>query len=279
MGIRIISNSEFYDPDNTLPFVELDDAIRRGLTTGLLDFGNQDCTVETGEISASTVFTSLTNGREQATAGTALGAIVTGMVELSSEVSGPKINLPDTYNLPSDCTEFLAIMWLKAPLSGWTDAVTTNSLMGLMSNTTDAQWGFVLTRVSGGTVGSLRGYFPVSDVGIGNIILGSGSVLSGVFDGTAHQIALHWARGDGQYTSTLYVDGVVVATATGAYTAGSIIVPAVTQATIGRAGAAFNAAYPNVRMGRPSLWNLSGSGASVSDILADDMDAAAGLIV
>lgn len=281
MTTAILSDVAFHDPDNLIPYAELDDAIVRSLTRGLLDFSNPDCYSGSGAIAAGTVMQSLTTDRGAATAATALGAVTNGLLGLPNTVSGPKLNLPDTFKLPATCKKFLAILWLKAPKTGWAASGSLYSLMGVLNNvTTTAQWGVSLTNNTG-TIAQANVYVPVSDTSAGTAFTVNGSALDSLLDGTLHQLALEWevdAVAD-TYTARLYRDGAQVGIGTGSFTAATITVPA-TAPCIGRAGSSFLTAFaPGVYVGRPSLWDLSGSGRSVANILADDADAAAGYLL
>lgn len=279
MSTDIISTVDFYDPDNLIPYAELDEAIVRPLTLGLLDFSNPSCHDGSGDLLAGEAVTSLTADRSGGVVSVDMGAITAGMLEIPSDVTGPKLALPNTFILPSDCTKFLAIIWTKAPETGWVGAGSSVSLIGALNNVTNlAQWG-IAPQVNGGVVNNFRVFVPISDASAGIITLPTG-VRDAVFNGVLHQLGLEWSVDLVGNLSTLkfYVDRALVHTATAVFTASSIIVPAITP-SIGRPSGSFAGDYPpNLWVGRPSLWNLTGSTKPVADILALDADAADGIL-
>jgi hypothetical protein len=280
MTTQILSDAAFYDPNNLIPYIELDDSIVRGATLALLDFSNGDCYTGSGAIAPGAQMLSLTNDRAVATAATALGAVTQGLLGIPSTVASPKLNLPNSFLLPSTCRRFLSIAWLKAPASGWAASGSTYSLIGVLNNTTTtAQWGITLTN-SAGTIAKATVIFPISASSAGALDI-SASALATILDGNLHQLAVEWSVNDvaHTYTVNVYSGGVKIASGSGAYTDASIVVPATTPC-IGRAGGSFITTYaPNVYIGRPSLWNLTGrDDLVVANILADDAEAAGGYL-
>lgn len=280
MTTEIISDINFFDPDNLIPFVELDDAIIRNLTLGLLDFGNIDTVAVSGPVPLGTSFTSLTNDRASAVSATLLGTISNGMLPFPQTVTGPKLNLPASFKLPASTKRFLSILWLKAPQTGWAASGSSYSLGGVLNNTTTtAQWGYTMTN-SSGTLGNFAVVFPISGTSAGSLPL-SGAALSGTFDGNLHQLAFEWAvnTSNNTYSVTVYRDGVIIGSSTGAFTAATINVPAASTPSLGQASGSFVGTYaPNVSLGRPSLWNLTGKTNSIASILQADRDAANGFL-
>lgn len=280
MTTEILSDVPFYDPSNLIPFIELDDSIIRNITLGLIDFSNPDSYSGSGAVSANAQFRSLTVDRSVATANTALGSVTNGMLGIPSTVTSPKMTLPNTYLLPANCKRFLSIFWLKAPLSGWAASGAGYSIIGVLNNTTTtAQWGFIMTN-NAGTIAQASVVFPVSATSAGQINI-TGSALAAILDGNLHQVAIEWSVNDTAHTYavSVYLGGAVIATGSGAYSDSTINVPA-TAPAIGRASGSFVTIYaPNVSIGRPSLWNLTGrADLRTANILADDVDAASGYL-
>lgn len=273
MTTIIKSDHPFYDPSNLIPYAELDDAIIRPLTLGILDFSNPETYAGTGVISINDQLKSLTVDRSAAIANTAFPALVNGMLNIPTTAS-PKITLPSTFKLAADCTRMLAILWVKAPKTGWAASGSLYSMIGVLDNvTTTAQWGLGLQN-SSGTIANLKFWYPASATSAGEL---TSANVNALLDGQLHQLAMEWEVNGSAFTVTIYIDGAVLATASGTY-AGSINVP-VTSPTMARAGSSFVTTYAaGVYLGRPSLWNLSGSDVLTSDILGDDVDAAAGYL-
>jgi len=276
MAVDILSDVDFFDPDNLIPYAELDDAIVRGVTLALLDFSNPDCHSGSGAIGSAAVFQSLTVDRANATTANAFDAIVDGMLKMPPAVSSPKVNLPASFLLPSTCERFLVILWVKAPKTGWPGSGSLISLLAAMTNsTTTAQWGLGLQN-NAGTISNIKAWFPGSATAATEVTV-AGGALDALLDSALHQLALQWeVNADGTtYTARLLLDGAQVGLATGAY-AGSINVPALTP-VLGRASSSFITTYADgVWLGRPSLWDLTDSELTVAEALQSDVDAAAG---
>jgi len=280
MTTEIISDVAFYDPNNLIPYAEKDEAIIRGVTKGLLDWSNPECYTG-GAVSNGTIFTSLTSDESMAEAKNSFDAPTDGMLKINPTVSGPKIDLPSTFLLPAECNRFLAIIWLKSVKSGHAGGASNSQLVliGALTNTsTTAQWGIGF-QVFSGSVSHFRGWVPASDSSAVDVTTTDGGVIDHVFDEALHQIALEWAADAdaGTYRARLYADRVVVAEKTGTYS-GSILVPSLTPA-IGRPSGNFNATYADgVHVGRPSLWDLTGTDLTTDEIMEADWDAAQGYL-
>ena len=282
MTIEIVSDVAFNDPLNLIPFVEKDDAIIRPLTKGMLDFSNPECYAGSGAVAVNTKFNSLTSDAAQATANTAFPPVAGGLLQFAG--LNPKVTLPDSFKLPNTTKKFLVILWVKLPASGWQTANPNiaQSLLSYASNTGSlAQWVLHIATVQATGVVDRFTFTAPSNGGIGGYAgaLSNSDTLA-LCDGGLHQVACLF---DGESVagfsrSSLYVDKVIkLATASVAWD-GSFNTPAATP-TLGMQ-TAFQANYPTdgVYLGRPSLWNLTGSGKSVAEILAEDWDAAQGFL-
>lgn len=288
MSLDIISDQNFYDPDNKIPYAELDDAIVRGVAKGLLDFSNPETYAATGAIPASATMKSLTSDLGVATVGApGFAAISNGFLDFSHTDTGSSkaLTLPDTFKLASTAKRFAAILWVKLPTSGWQTASgnVTNQLLGWMENTTTlAQWGMILTTVQAtGVPGSLGFVFPATGSnGTGSVSFLSTPDTLALGDGAAHQVGVHF---DGSAGSTriaqISVDRVIKANASGAWDNSPLNTAASSAAGLGRRSPAFQAVYAaGTKLGRPSLWDLTGSSLSFADVLSRDWDAAQGYL-
>ncbi len=281
MTIEIVSDVAFNDPLNLIPFVEKDDAIIRPLTKAMLDFSNPECYAGSGAVAVNTKFNSLTSDAAQATANTAFPAVAGGLLQFAG--LNPKVTLPDSFKLPNTTKKFLVILWVKLPASGWQTASANvyQSLLSYAANTsTLCQWAIGLTTVqaTGAAVG-LVFTAPISGGSAGGASLTSGDTLA-LCDGGLHQVACLF---DGESAAgfrqlSIYVDKTQKNLSVSSSWDGSFNTPAATP-TLGMQ-TAFQANYPTdgVYLGRPSLWNLTGSGKSVAEILAADWDAAQGFL-
>lgn len=282
MTIEIVSDVAFNDPLNLIPFVEKDEAIIRPLTKGMLDFSNPECYAGSGAVAVNTKFNSLTSDAAQATANTTFPAVAGGLLKFAGVQ--PKVTLPDSFKLPNTTKKFLVILWVKLPATGWQTANPNviQSLLSYASNTSNlAQWVVSMSTVQAtGVPNALSFVAPRNGGSAGTISwLTPGDTLS-LCDGALHQIACVF---DGESAAgfcqgSIYVDKTRKHLPAPTAWDGSFNTPAATP-TLGYQ-AAFQQNYPTdgVYLGRPSIWNLTGSGKSVAEILAADWDAAQGFL-
>lgn len=281
MTIEIVSDVAFNDPLNLIPFVEKDEAIIRPLTKGMLDFSNPECYAGSGAVAVNTKFNSLTSDAAQATANSAFPAVAGGLLKFAG--SQPKVTLPDSFKLPNTTKKFLVILWVKLPASGWQTASgnVAQSLMSYASNTGNlAQWFLQLQTIQvSGLLESFRFGAPASGSTTAIEALNYPDSLA-LCDGNLHQLACLFdgAAVAGSRAVSIFVDKVLKQSSPAVAWDGSFNTPAAIP-TIGYQQA-FQANYPadGVYLGRPSLWNLTGSGKSVAEILAADWDAAQGFL-
>lgn len=284
MTIEIISDVSFNDPSNLIPYLEKDEAIVRGVTKGMLDFSNTETYAGTGAIPVNTTMKSLTSDAGIATVGptTPFAAIEGGMLPMP--VAGtPYLTLPDTFKLPSTCKKFVAIVWAKLPAGAWpTPEIGGNifSLFGYMSNSSSlAQWGLaVQNSPSTGLPTNILAYIPVSSTtGVG-VAMNPGAALA-AFDGNLHQFALEWdGTTPGIALRKAYIDRIENLVSSPSAAWDNAISTPVAVARLG-ACPAFQREYPaGLFVGRPSLWDLTGSTLTTADVLQRDWDAAQGYL-
>lgn len=288
MSLDIISDQNFYDPSNLIPYAELDDAIVRGITKGLLDFSNPETYAPAAAIPAAATMKSLTSDAGIATVGApGFAAIANGLLDFghADTATSKALTLPDTFKLPATSKRFAAILWVKIPTSGWQTASgnVTNQLLGWLDNTGSlAQWGITLVTVQATGVPGSLGFIAPSNGSIGS---GSQAFLStpdtlALGDGAVHQVGVYFDGSAGTTrTMQISVDKVSKTTVSGAWDNSALNTASTAAPGLGRRSAAFQAAYAaGTKMGRPSLWDLTGSSLTFADVLARDWDAAQGYI-
>lgn len=281
MTIEIISDVAFVDPSNTIPYLELDQAIVRPLTKGLLDFSNTETYAGSGVVASGTTFKSLTSDLGAATAGATLGTVSNGMLSMGSAASA-FVTLPNTFKLASTCKKFMAILWVKLPATGWPATGSTSSmLMGYASNsTTLAQWGLMARSVlATGIPDAFLFHGPASGSSSASVAI-SGADVTALFDGNLHQVAFVWdGSTPGTITRSAYIDKAAktLSVTTSAWDNTFNVPDAVVRMGV---CPAFQTAQPTegIQLGRPSLWDLTGSTAVVADIIQADWDAAQGYL-
>lgn len=283
MTTQIISDVNFNDPTNLIPFLEKDDAILRGVTKAMLDFSNP-ASYAGGALTVGGTVKSLTNDGSNATAGAILPAQVTGLVDFGNANGATQthLTLPDTFKLPNTCRRFLLVLWVKLPANGYQTASSNviQSLIGFMNNSsTLAQWGVLLNTIqASGLPSSLSFLCPFSASSVASISL-LGADAAAVCDGNLHQLAGYWDGESvaGQITRSVYVDKVLKATASVAWD-GTLNVPA-SNVRMGY-NVAFQVATPTgFKLGRPSMWDLTAQPAwTPAQILQRDWDAAQGFL-
>lgn len=284
MTTLIVSDSNFNDPNNLIPYLEKDEAITRGVTLGLVDFSNPACYSGSGAISAGAALTNLTSDATPGSFVTAFDAIQNGMLPFSKGIASAQVALPSTMKMLSVASKILCTAWVKVPATGWPTGQSNSiwALLGVMSNSgNQAQFGLALHVSSDGTVDTLYCYVPSSgSSSTGNLTISAGSALSALTDGNLHQLAVVWdARSvPGMQSTTLYVDKVKTATVAPRTYDGTFNIPAAAPA-LGYS-TAFSTAAPHagLKLGRPGLWNLSNSQLDPVDIITADFSAAQGYV-
>lgn len=279
MTTEIISDISFNDPLNLIPFTELDEAIYglRSQCLGMVDFSNTDSYAGSGVVAAGTLAKSLTSEQGVATADTAWGAVVGGMVSCSG--IGNRWTLPPGFKLVAGVKRFLYILWVKIP--GALGASSIYSLGGCMgNNSNNCQYGFQLQTSAGGVPNALLVNAPANgSVGSSPIILSTGAALASICNGALHQLAIEFDGSTGAAcTVRLLSDKMSTVSATNAWDNSAINQPAQLP-HLGYPGVSYSANMPaGMSLGRTSLWNLTGTTISASDVLVRDWDAAQGYL-
>ncbi|HDR9026850.1 TPA: hypothetical protein QDB14_001019 [Burkholderia vietnamiensis] len=287
MTTLIVSDSNFVDPQNLIPYLEKDEAITRGVTLGLIDFSNSSSYSGVGAIAAGSKLNSLTSDATQGSFVTAFDAVANGLLPFSKGVGAAQVALPATMKFAAAASKVLYILWAKIPAGGWNIPASNPvwGLFGVYGNTgTLAQFGVdAAVSLSDGSLIKIDFYVPSSgSASSGNLTVTAGSLMSSIADGNLHQLALLWDAKStaGQQTTSLYVDQALVAQSGPRAYDGTFNIPA-TAPALGYPGTAFQnttAPHAGLKLGRPGLWNLSNSQANPTDIIAADFSAAQGYL-
>lgn len=276
MTTQIISDVNFTDPTNLIPYLEKDDAIIRGVTKFMYDFSNPATLNLAGAIPSGQVANSLTSDGGNGALTGALAALSGGMLDVGG-TTGKAWALPATAKLPNTVRRFLAIVWAKVPAAGWQTGSSSviESLMGYMSNTSSlAQWGLAVGTVQATGLPAYIAILTPTNAGVGS----QDSIPEALAycDGNLHQFALYFdgESAPGSRTRALYADKALVKSFTGAWDS-TVNVPAA-GANLG-VNTAFQANYAaGAKLGRCSMWDLTGTAWTPAQILQRDWDAAAG---
>lgn len=279
MTTQVISDINFNDPLNLIPFLEKDDAIIRAVTKSLIDFSNPACLSNSGLNNFGQVATSLTADAQTGAAQQNLPAVAGGLIDFVGAAKAWA--LPANFKLPNTCKRFLVIVWAKLPANGYQTASgnTTQSIIAYANNTTTlCQWGIGLTTFQAtGLPNQLQVYTPTNGGSAGNDQISGADTLA-VCDGNLHQIALYFdgESSVGNRARSIYVDKVSKLTSTGAWD-GTFNVPAA-GANLG-VNTAFQSNVPaGFKLGRASIWDLTGAPWTPAQILQRDWDAAQGYL-
>lgn len=271
MALELLTDVNF--TDTTIPYLELDSAIVRPYCQGMYDLSNSSCYASGGSsITAGTTIKSLTSDYTTATSGGTL-AYANGMVDISV-ASNSYFDLPTSkFKLPNTTKKFMFICWLKIPTTGF--QTTSNFLynfFGCASGVgTLAQWGiYGVNTAASSALTQISIIRPTSGTTSGSLSL-TGSALAAIADGNLHQVAYVWDGESisGSFVQSVYVDKTLVSSGTVTWD-GTFVVPSTAPARIG-----FTTAYnpqpaTGTKVGRVSLWNLTSSGLTATDIIAND---------
>lgn len=250
-------------------FVEKDFIIIRDATTGMLDFSNPECYSGGSLVPAYANLKNLVNGGTAATNGPNARTLETGMLKFDG--TEPNTNdyvlLPtDEFSLPAGCQRALASVAVKLPASGYgTPAANRYPLFfGRLNNTAAANinfgiWGIISTAgVLTSVQGALMGSVPVSAT----------AQLATLTDGNVHVISVY---ADGETTSgtlvtRIYVDNILVATATNNAWDGAVPQPT-NLPRIGSYPATIHSPWGGMKVGRPMIVNLTGKDDNAEEII------------
>ena len=293
MSTFMVADGDPVQPPASIPYVEKDGVIMRGVTRAIFDYSNPETYAGSGSLPIGTVFNNLVvgggAGGVTGAGGTTFPPIYRGTVRtlgLITGANGSNLTLPNTFMLPAASTRFLNVFWLRMVKTGWPAVSATKGLMGWGSGSpASTQYAVTVVFDATGAVSALRWtVYGVSGAAVQTIQLQVTStfVLDRIFDGELHQLGCAFEIISGVGIPTLYVDGELVATGAGAAIE-SLNVAATTGQLFGlsSAGSVSQPGYHELdtRIGRPQLHDLSSRPEiALSDLLTRDKNSAFGYL-
>lgn len=287
MSTFVVADSDPINPPASIPFVEKDAVILRGVTKALLDFSNPETVAQGVALPLLTNLKNLVVGGAPATTsgpgGSAFPAVYNGTIRsigAGDPGSGSTVILPSDFNLPETTQRFLSVIWLRAVKAGW-PASSLNGVFGV-GETNNIQQALWARAGADGVISSLqfRMHSRAAAAFI-DCIISPGADLDSVFDGNLHQIGLAFEVSDGIGTQRIYRDGALLATASGATTGvrASAIKGFLFGAPAASASTGTGKGSLDTRIGRPQLHDLtSRPELAFTDILERDRNAANGYL-
>lgn len=293
MSTFMFADTDPIQPAASIPFLEKDGAILRGVTKGLFDFSNPATYAAAGSLPIGTVFNNLVEGGGPAgisgAGGTTFQPIYHGTVRtlgLLTGASGSMVTLPPEFLLPAAATRFLDVFWLRMVKTGWPAVSVTKGLLGYGTGSPAvSQYGVTVVIDAAGVVTELRWtVYGVIVAAVQTIQLKvtSAAILNVIFDGALHQIGCGFEIIGGVGIPSLYLDGALVATGAGGPLTGLNV--AATEGRLFSMSATGGVTQPgyhelDTRIGRPQLHDLtSRPELDFVDILARDKNSAYGYV-
>lgn len=293
MSTFMFADTDPTQPPASIPYLEKDGAILRGVTKALFDFSNPETYAGGGSLPIGTVFNNLVvgggTGGVTGAGGTTFPAIYHGTVRtlgLVTGVNGSNLTLPASFMLPAASTRFLSTFWLRMVKTGWPAVATPKGIVGWGTGSPAAtQYAVTVVFDAAGAVSTLRWtVYGMSGVTVQTVQLQvtSAAVLNKIFDGVLHQIGCAFEIVGGVGIPSLYVDGELVATGAGmAIAALNVAATAGQLFGLSAAGSVSQPGYHELdtRIGRPQLHDLtSRPELAFVDILARDKNSAYGYV-
>lgn len=292
MSIFVKTDTDPTTPLNTMPYIEKDAAIIRGVTLAMFDFSNSDCYSGTGNIvGGATTFSDLTvnasKARAQNNSTHIFAPLENGMIKTQGgSGSGRYITLPATFKYSSSVKRSLNIGYFRIPKTGYT-ASSLSGLIGAGSGggATELQYLVYAQSDSSGNLTTLR--FRVKGTGGANIDVDiTGTNLAKITGTTTQQFGFAVSINTSTNIATLsvYIDGELINSASGSMiefvqynsSGGSATLQTI---FIGPSVSYSSNQTNDIRIGRVSAHDLTNrSDLSFTDILTKDRSAAAGYI-
>ncbi|MDQ1207295.1 hypothetical protein QE380_000218 [Acinetobacter baylyi] len=292
MSIFVKTDANPTTPLSTMPYIEKDAAIIRGVTLAMFDFSNPDCYSGTGNIvGGSTTFNDLTVNASQARAQNnsthIFAPVETGMIKIQGGSGSNRfVSLPTTFKYSSLVKKSLNICYFRIPKTGYT-ASSISSLIGAGSGggATQLQYVVWVQADASGNLTTLR--FRVKGTGGANIDVDiTGTNLAKITGTTAQQFGFAVSINTSTNIATLsvYIDGELINSSSGSMTefvqydssGGS---PVLQTIFMGLSVSYSSNQTNDIRVGRVSAHDLTNrSDLSFTDILTKDRNAASGYV-
>lgn len=268
----------------TMPYLENDYAIVRGVTLAMFDWSNEKTYSGTGVISGGSSFGNLASGGAAASipqgSGSSFPALFQGTLKVQGQVSAggyPLINLPTTFNFSPSVMKSLIALWAKFPSTGF----SASAIVGLIGSGTgigsSLQWHVYAQADASGNLNNITFRVRGSSANIDCVL--SGATLAAFLDGNLHQLGFAFEIMNGVGKGYIYIDGVLKVTgSSGAMT--SYNQPDGTPVFFSAPGVGtLSGTGLDARMGRISCHDLTNrSDLSFTDLLTKDSASAAGYV-
>lgn len=220
MSLFLKSDANVSNPVASMPYLEKDYAIIRGVTRAMFDFSNPECHTGAGElIGGSTTFKDLTinNGEAKAQANSThiFAPVENGMVKvLGGSRTGRFISLGSQFKFPSTTRKALIVLHAKIPKSGW----YVSSMVSLIGAGVSAGVQYLLYAASdeNGALKSLTFRIKGSSGNIDAIL--QGSSLNKISGTLVQQLGLSISISNSVATLNFLIDGEIVSTGSGSAT-------------------------------------------------------------
>lgn len=288
MSIFLKTDANVTSPLASMPYLEKDYAITRGVTKTLIDLSNPECYSGAGNVFGETTLNNLVDGGYDAQiAGTAaqyFTPVAGGMLSAKNTVGSVSVRLPTEAKFDSTVRRALVNMHfafdgLGMPSGSSSPSSSPTSICGTGTGAnTSLSWVvFIYADTGTGAIDKLQ--FRLRGAS-GNIDCDlPAAQLTPYFNGEAHQYGFAVDIKDGTATAKIFIDGVEKASTTGAMTQFNQVADANPSFFAGPAANWLTARNVNARIGRMAMHDLTNrSDLSFEDVLSKDRLAAAGYI-
>lgn len=286
MSLFLKSDANVSNPVASMPYLEKDYAIVRGVTRAMFDFSNPECYSGTGNlIGGATTFKDLTinNGEAKAQANSThvFAPIENGMIKvLGGSGNGRFVSLGPQFKFPETTRKALIVVHAKIPKSGW----STSTMSGLIGagGSSGVQYLLYAASDENGALKSLTFRIKGTSGNVDAIL--TGASLSKITGTSVQQLGLSINISNSVATLNFLIDGEIVSTGSGSATqleqydssgGSSTLQSLFLGPTVGFLS---NQAI-DIRLGRVSCHDLTNrSDVTVESILLKDRTSAAGYV-
>lgn len=287
MSIFLKTDANVKTPPSSMPYLEKDYAIVRGVTRAMFDFSNPECYSGTGDvIGGSTTFKDLTINNAEAKAQInythVFAPIENGMIKvLGGSGNGRFVSLGSQFKFPATTRNALIVLHAKLPKAGWS-ASTMSALIGTGASSSDWQY---LCYAASDEAGALKQLiFRIKGTSRNVDAILTGTSLNKITGTSVQQLGLSINISNSVATLNILIDGEVVASGSGSASqlvqydssGGSATLQAL---FVGPTVGFLSGQTIDIRLGRVSCHDLTGrADVSVDGILLKDRQSAAGYI-
>ena len=287
MSIFLKTDANVSNPVASMPYLEKDYAIVRGVTRAMFDFSNPECHTGTGElIGGSTTFKDLTINNSEAKAQANIthifAPVENGMIKvLGGSGTGRFISLGSQFKFPAITRKALIVLHAKLPKTGW-GANAMVALIGAGGASQDWQYLCYAASDDAGNLKQLN--FRIRGTS-GNVDATlTGTSLNKITGTSVQQLGLSISISNSVATLNILIDGEVVASGSGSASqlvqydssGGSTTLQSL---FLGPTVGFLSNLTIDVRLGRVSCHDLTGrDDVSVDGILLKDRQSADGYV-